>query len=342
MDTSLLLLNNHSPSSGSSTIQPLRTRGDCFEFIDGTRVTIKECTDFKLFHNHLIGRDIRPVLEQRANLGFNMKRVLGSCHNMFHLHPREFPQYLLKLDSFFKLNEEYNSFVEFTVFADAPFAIPGLVNQIPFWIDVGAIASENLNALLELVNENNVHWNTIETGAFHPFPGVLCSHGSNGSQSDPVRPWWDYEDFHTNDAHEWWRKGGHNAMEYSHGATDENGNVTIIPSHIPILTNEKTRPDKDGIIQHHEDDARASALLCAGSCYHSEQGKFSELFTGRDLEFAKAFIKGANSINLEAQEKNYVHRRDLEGIVNNQPTKFLRVYQKGNEGRMDHMVFIRF
>lgn len=336
----LILLNNHKNNSNSITpIKPLRVRDDCFEYIDGTRMTVKECTDFKLFHEYLLGHDIRPILSQRAELGFNMCRVLGSCHNMFKLYPKEMPQYLLKLDSFFSLYREFNLLIEFTVFADAPYSIPRINDQQNFWVDVGAVAQENDNVILELVNENDVHWNTIETSKFQPIKNVLCSHGSNGSGSHPVTQPWNYAGWHSNDLNEWWRKSGHNAMEYYKG-----DDISIPEFGVPVYCNEKTRPDKDGNINHHEDDARACALLTAGSCYHSEQGKFSQLFTGRDLEFATAFIRGAESINLEAQGKNYIHRRDLEGInpVTNQPTKYLRVYQKGNEERLDHMVYVRF
>lgn len=154
MDPSLILLNKSNYSSTSPLkVAKLRIRDDCFEYETGERFTVKECTDFRLFKRFLDGEDIRPVLEQRANLGFNMLRVLGTCHNMFRLYPKEYGLYFPKLDEFFNLCQKY-IFLEFTVFADAPYALPSLTDQQMLFGLVGEI-SRNYYNFLELVNEND-------------------------------------------------------------------------------------------------------------------------------------------------------------------------------------------
>lgn len=336
MNEQLLILNNY--ESSNNELVGLRQRGDCFELETGERFTVAECTDFRLFEKFIRDVDISSVVEQRQSLGFNTHRVFGSCHNMFRFYPYEISNYYLKLGQFIDYMARKGQRVEFTAFVDATKAIPH--SQVVHWNTIGEVLENKPNVMLELVNENNhpTGINRINTDAFSKLNNIICSRGSNGSQQDPVRPWWDYEVTHWNDAPEWQRKVGHNSMEYYHGAE------TIVASKKPIIANENTRPDKDNNIQHFEDGAAGATLLCAGACFHCDQGRDSVLFTGQNLEFARAWIKGVKSINLEARGKPYIHRRDLEEIdpITNKPTKFLRVYQKGFEERPDHMVFIRF
>lgn len=307
----------------------LRVRGSYFELANGTRWTAIEATDFRLFRRYLDGEDITPVLKQRAELGFNLLRVLGTCHNMFRLYPAEHPTYYDKLKPFAQLLADHGLYLEWTAFADAREAMPLLEHQLEHWAKVGAAFQGTTNVIVELVNENDhpTGINRIATDRFAPLPGLLTSHGSNGSQAEPVRPWWDYETFHTNDASEWWRKVGHNAMELS-GESDYPH-----PSGKPILANENTRPDRDSNLNHFEDAAAGAALLAAGSCFHSDQGRESVLFTGNNLTSAQRWVKGARSVPLAAQGEPYRRRDDLL------TPDLLRVYQRGSNDA--HIVRIR-
>lgn len=290
----------------------LVTRGSVFALENGERFTAIECSDFNLFGRYLSeGADaIRPVLEERSALGFNMLRVWSEYQGnatftaeIGRLVPSEWPDYGTRLDQFFTLCAAYGLYVELTVFTGT-----GIAGH---WETVGLVARQHTSVILELANEVGAH-PSINPANYQPIAGVLCSHGSNGSQATPVRPAWDYETFHTNDAFEWWRKGGHNGMELSAGAEG------IEASHKPVLANENTRPDRDGNITHHEDAAAACALLIAGSCFHARSGKNSTLF-GQDRPFAEAFVRGAMSVNLGYQDGRYV-RED--------PGADLRVYSK--------------
>ena len=153
---------------------------------------------------------------------------------------------------------------------------------------------------------------------------MVCSHGSNGSQAIPVRPAWDYEAAHFNDAFQWPRKVGHNAMGYTVGAE------ALPASGKPVIANENTRPDKDGNVNHFYDAAAGAALLCAGSCFHSASGKKSALFgQGPDRAFAEAWVAGAKSVPPACQDGAYKHRGDLEGP--NAGATGERIYQRGND-----------
>jgi len=312
----------HAPTPPPSQLQRLTVDGAFFRTNDGARFTAIECSDFNLFTTYLMLGPARTeeIINERAEIGFNMLRVWlaywdrntgQGIPGIGKLNPADFPGMYDQLAPFCELAARYGMYVEFTAFTGGP--IDG------HWEKIQAGLANVDTAILELCNENNAHPNdNIDPNHYHPFPGIICSHGSNGSESIPVRPWWNYETFHTNDAYEWWRKGGHNGMELSSG--DAEGHIT--PSHVPIIANENTRPDHDGNVNHHEDAAAACALLIAGSCFHSQSGKQSVNFDARDREFAEAHVRGAKSVNLDFQPGHYRHATELE------TPDLLRVYQR--------------
>jgi hypothetical protein len=297
--------------------------GSVFKLDTGGPFTAVQCSDFNLFGRYLIeGEDaVRQVLAERQAIGFNMLRVWSEYQgnatftaDIGRLVPGEHADYSAKLTAFLALASAYSFYVELTVFTGT--GIPG------HWARVGAVAQGATNVLLELANEVNAH-PSIDPRAYQKITGVICSHGSNGSQAVPVRPAWDYETAHFNDAFQWPRKVGHNSMEYSVGADQ------LPASGKPVIANENTRPDKDGNINHFYDAAAGAALLCAGSCFHSQSGKRSSLFDSRDREFAKAWVAGAKSVPLSAQGQPYKHRMDLERP--DAGTTGERIYQRGDD-----------
>lgn len=299
------------------TIPRLVPAGAVFRLDTGARFTAVECTDFNLLARYLVegAAAIRPVLEERQALGFNMLRVWAAFSGdaifeseIGRLVPFEHPEMYDKLPEFCSLCAAHGLYVELTAFTGSP--IPG------HWENLGRVLPAVTNVIVELVNENNAHPSAnIDPNAYQPLAGVICSHGSNASQAVPPRPPWDYETFHTNDAFEWWRKGGHNGMELSQG--DAEGQIP--PSRKPVIANENTRPDRDGNVDHHQDAAAAAALLIAGSCFHSASGKKSAPLSAFDRPFAAAFVRGARSVNLEFQEGRYLRE---------EPGSYLRVYSR--------------
>ncbi len=301
----------------TSKVVALTTEGGFFRGVGGELHTIVEATDFRLLARYLNGEDIVPVLQDRAGLGFNTVRVACMCRQMFSLDPT-LTGYWDGLVLFTRLLLAHGLRPEFVLFMDATWVMPDPANQIGFFQRV----SDSLRdlapyVLLELVNENDQRVNQIDAVRFPQPYGYLASHGSNGSQAVPVRPPWRYETFHTNDAPEWWRKVGHNAMELSEGGPGFSG------THVPVLANENTRaPDRFSSATQAFDAAAAAALLCAGSCFHSVSGKDSVIFTDPEKILAAAWVAGAQSIDLRFQDGAYRHAADLEGV------EFLRVYQR--------------
>jgi hypothetical protein len=139
------------------------------------------------------------------------------------------------------------------------------------------------------------------------WPGVLASHGSNVIDADPVTPVWDIAGFHPGPDP---RKVGHNAME----------RADIF--HIPIWSGETVRyPDVDNSEVHAFDAAASAALLCAGSCFHSVNGKLGQRWEGQELLCAQAWARGARSVPLEFQAGAYSR-------LDPNPPGIVRVYRR--------------
>jgi hypothetical protein len=322
------------PQPPSGPLQRLTIAGQYFALADGTRWTAIECSDFNLFGRYLNeGADaIRPVLAQRRDCGFNLLRVWTNYSGspefeatIGRLLPSEHPEMYTALPGFLALCASYGLYVELVAFTAAG-------DQTHWSRLAGALHGEH-TALVELVNENDAHTPNLDPADYAPIPGVLCAHGSNGSQQPPIRPWWNYETVHYNDAFEWQRKVGHNAMEWAEGGAMPDSAA----SHVPILSNENTRyPDRDSSLVHAYDAAAGAALLCAGSCYHSVHGKKSALWPD-DIErdCAMIWVNGAKSVPMEFQAGRYIRRDDLL------TPELLRVYERRLDDGHGHVVEIR-
>lgn len=303
----------------------LRARGQFLEQDDGTYWTAIECSDFNLYGRYLDGEDIRPVLRDRA--GFNLLRVWTlfdlETSGIGRLVLEEHPDLYARLPSFLQLCAVHGFYVELTAYTS--------ILDPNHWPRLCAAVAGCTNVLLELVNEYDQSANHgpdaegryLDAQAFAPAPGILCSHGSNGSEARPVEPFWDYATFHTNDANEWQRKVGHNAMEIWGG---------------PTIANENTRYcDRDANLQHANDAAAGAALLCAGSCFHSVSGKKSVVFTENESLAARLWVDGAMNLNLAYQDGQYGHRVDLEKLAG---LTVLRVYERRFNATSSETVFI--
>jgi hypothetical protein len=100
----------------------------------------------------------------------------------------------------------------------------------------------------------------------------------------------------------------------------------------PTLTNETSRYPDVGMwagasLERQQqlafDSAAGAALLCAGACFHSVQGKTSEVWDANTLAVAEAWVAGARSVSLDCQAGGYQRRDDLLTDA------LLRVYQRG-------------
>jgi len=307
-----------------SPLPALVVRGHVFVEATGTRCTLIEASSFQAAQKFMDGDNgLDAHFSQLEDLGFNTIRVFGMAQNLFDFHPLRYPSYYEQLPVFVDFAARYGLRVDFVVFPDCALLMPALADQQAHWAKVGAALLPMAHSVLvSLQNEADQTPNRMQTAAFQPLPGLLCSHGSNGSRQPPVRPWWSFEEYHTNNESQWWREP-HNAMEFEQGAEG------ITASHVPMHVSENKRPDNDSVVSHFRDAAQCAALLCAGFCFHSIPGRTSDYLGGHDLACARAVIDGMHSIPLGCQDGAYRHRADLEQP--NAGTTGERAYQRGTD-----------
>ena len=297
--------------------------GQHFVLDTGGRYSAIQNSDFNLLNRWQHGEDITPILRQRCDLGFNMLRVWTKfvIDNIGAFTDIDYA----RVGAFLDLCATFDLYVEFTAYTG--YITQGQSEDKTHFGKLCDAVRGCTNVLIELVNEEDIAVNSIDLAAYVKPEGVFASHGSNGSQAQPVTPYWDYCTFHANGAPEEQRKIGHNAMEIWSG---------------PTLTNETSRFPEVGMWAQHSDETDAdwhariqrlaydsavgAALLCAGCCFHSVQGKTSVLFDAAHVEAAMALVAGAKSVDLVCQDGPYIHRQDLEG------TTYLRVYERPVEG----------
>lgn len=269
----------------------------------GERFHLIQCSDFSLYKRYLDNEHIELILADRVKVGFNALRVwlLNTSVIPGGLIPSQYASFYDRLPHFLKACEAYGLYVELTAFTQTQTLMPSASDQLDHWGRIVNAVIDAPNVLLELVNEGDQHDNA--TSAAFPRPaGVLCSSGSNGADSAPPLPIWDYVLYHTNDLNEWQRKTGHNAWEWSEHHDR------------PGCANENTRfSDRDNSAAHAYDAAAGAALLCAGACFHSQQGKLSEPFSGDQLARAQDWVAGARSVPLEYQPGQYARHDELNG-----------------------------
>lgn len=290
-----------------------------------TRFTIIQTSDFNLFNRFVSDEDIRPVLAQRASLGFNALRVWCAYDLPLigRLNPSEHPEYFQRWPEFMDTIAQYGLYAEVTAFTGPYPFFPTQASMIQFWDDLCHALEPYTNLLdLEAVNEGD---NTPNLGVplnLLKQPPGLSSHGSSTQDAPPQQPHWSVAGYRAPSS-EWQRKTSHNAMEWA----DTWG--------IPVWTNEFPRTDLDPNPTHWYDAAAAGVLLCAGAGgFHSPSGKDSTLFEGSELACAQSFISGALSVPLAYQAGVYSR-------VDPNPPGVLRVYRRTLPDGSFHEVQVR-
>ena len=294
--------------------QPRLTTTGQFYYRDNQPFTIIQCSDFQLYERYLRGENISAVLSDRRDLGFNTLRVWLLNTSVCTIQPKDFPAFYSSLGPFLDLCDSYGLYVELTVFTQTETLMPSLAEQQAHY-DQTVQAVGARFCFIEGANEYDQHDNAFNENLnlWRPSGAIfdLCR-ASMGADSWACEPVIDSTRYHSNDTDEWQRRCAHNGMEMG----DAFGR--------PNVANENTRPDRDPNTQHHYDAAAGAALLSAGSCFHSESGKYSRVLTGIDQLCGQAWVAGAKSMDLSQRIYGYVHRTDLESA------DVLRAYQRGS------------
>ena len=324
----------YAPIRPYGAIGTLSIAGQFFT-LDGKPWTSIQCSELSLPKHYLAGKDVRPILDERAAIGFNDTRqwllnqsVVAGAGYPEGIHPNQRPDFYERMRDLWELCGSYGLAVEATAFTSCIPLMPNPADQHQHWLRTQDAARGLGHVRLELVNEYN--WGHGENApdrslwSLRPI-GIIASSGSSTADAPPSQPVWNYVLYHSNSLNEWQRKVGHNAFEWA--------DVYRVPG----CSNENTRyPDNEQSAEHAYDAAAGAALLCAGSCYHSQSGKFSSLFqSGSELDCAKAWVAGAKSVPLEFQRGSYRHRQELE------TPDIIRVYSRTLGDGREYLVHIR-
>ncbi len=299
---------------GTSPFPSLRVDGRYFSTATGEPWHAIEATDFNLVKLYMLDPGAaEAVIAQRAEIGFLLHRVWMLNHSVLvDMHPNVYPQMYDALAALIQLAGNYGMCLEVTAFTSTRGIMPNPSDQQAHWDRICGVCAGKRSVLLEAYNEGD-QYDNLPTITLSKPHDVISSRGSNGSDSIPPNhesPW-DYEIYHII-GNEWQRKTGHNAMEWA----DQSGK--------PCITNEAQRfDDNESSPDRAYDSAAGGALLCAGTCFHSQQGKQSQIFSGRTLECAQAFVNGARSVPLEYRTGAYAHDTARE-----QAGGFLRSYSR--------------
>ena len=287
----------------AGVLQRRVVQGKFFALADGTLWTMIQCSDFNLLWRYRM-QDITPILAQRRDVGFNTLRVFTVYDVAGIGRQGPSPELYGQIPSFLALCATYSLYVELVAFT-GPYT--GLFAdddaKVAHWEALQEAMDGSVHSL-ERVNEGDHPANRdIPFSRLHRPTGVLASAGSAMADHAPMLPVWNYSSYHSNDLYEWQRKCAHNPMA---DVADKYG--------CPAVAGENTRGDKDGYnLAHAFDAAAGGALLPAGSCCHTPHWKTSELWDGAELDWARAWVQGAQSVPLEFQRGAYKHRTDLEG-----------------------------
>ena len=318
------------PSGGGGLSAPQLVIDDkFFRLADGTRWTGIQSSEFSLPKRFMVGEDIRPLLDERCAIGFNMVRawllnqsVVGHVYPE-GIHPNQYADFYERVRAFVELLGTYGLAVELTAFTSCIPMMPDRNDQVRHWVTLQAAVRGLPNVLLELVNEHD--WGHGENAPHRDLwsmrpSGIIASSGSSTADAPPPTPVWDYVLHHTNGLNEWQRRVGHNTMEWA----DIHGK--------PGGANENMRyPDHDSSDQHAFDAAAGAALLCAFACYHSQAGKYSRPFDAIERRCAEAWVSGARSVDLEVQPGRYQRHDEM-----NVPGQIIRAYSRTlPDGRSD-------
>lgn len=301
------------------TLPRLVPVGQYFRLETGERFTVIGASDFNLLARYIAGEDIRPILQQRKDAGFNLLRVFtvydicpdgNGCQAIGRLAPTEV--LYSSIPPFMGLLARYGLYAELVAFTGPYGFMPTDDAKVRHWEALIATVPGVSNVVLEMVNEYDHPANAgLPLGRLRrPPPGIVASHGSATQDQTPLLPVWDYATYRPGSGPEWMRKVAHNGME---DVADKYG--------VPTVANETTRfPDNDSNPDHAFDAAAGAALLSAGATFHSVSGKASVLWQGVELAAAQAWAAGARSVPLACQGQPYSRPDD---------PAFLRVYRRG-------------
>src|SRR6185295_2966825 len=206
MTDAALWLMGAAAQAAPSTAPVLTIDGQFFRN-RGERWTGIESSDFSLPKRYMAGEDVRPILDERAAIGFNMLRlwllnqsVVGQVYPE-GIHPNQYPDFYDRVRSLAELLGTYGMVAEYTAFTSCIPLMPKVDDQVRHWTRLQDAVRGLGNVVLELVNEYD--WgkgeNSPDKSLYTMRPAdIIASSGSSTADAPPPEPVWDYCLYHSN------------------------------------------------------------------------------------------------------------------------------------------------
>ena len=249
---------------------------------DGTEMLINSATAFRLFSRFVNGEMAQAdaFCQSCIDNRINMVRVAAMQDTSLYLtdpalryriHPHDHPNFFQLLDEFVgSYLTSWGLYPDLICCTQTQTILPDRDQQVAYVQGVFDVMAKHYGNVSK-VNEQYVHDNTV-TDAVRLLPKpagakFLLSTGSKGAGDEtPIEPIADLIEYHTNDVHEWWRKGGHNSWEIS------------LRHNTATYTSEETRTDKDGALHHFEDAGKSEVAMSYATIIHTPEGKNADPF----------------------------------------------------------------
>lgn len=272
--------------------------GEMFK-VNGKLWQWRGSTDFMLFRDYLDGKDISPVLIERAEAGANLVRVLGMAHYIpVNAGQRAFKQsdyinYFDKLKDFVNYAATFGLRVEFTALADAQILMPEANAQAVFLSRVISALPET--AFLEICNEPFKNGCDVKTllGTFKDT--VIVASGDYTWEAPIIGK---YQTVHEDRGDEWPRKS----------RLDEWYDKVRVPVvwDEPIGADEINQPGRrSNSVSDFFDLCAGSALHGAGLTFHSTNGLLSLVWGSIQHQAAVACYDAMKMVPVEAPLWSY-------------------------------------
>lgn len=251
---------------------------------DGQPVFLKGATAFLLYKRFLDGEDIAPFLQQHADLGFTMIRVMGMFESLGGFNPKAYPDYYDRIGDFLDRCGSFGLYVYWVCCAatGAWMTPDEAVDHVRRSLD--QLRTRD-NALASPVNEQGQHNNSIPLERIRRewFGSLLHDMGSYGGDTPCSPPYGTHCVLHT-------------TRQYPGLVKDSNpiDNRNFVEG-FDVGIDEPYRAGEDGSgTNHDQPHIAAEAAGCAWMAlfwvFHSLQGQRCELLHGNTLACAERAI----------------------------------------------------
>jgi hypothetical protein len=252
---------------------------------DGMPVYGRMASEFLLYKKYLEGEaSIRPVLEQLADLGGNVIRVMGMFESLGGFNPKNYgDRYYDAIPGFCALCAEYGIYVYWVACAATGSMFTG-DEALRHTQRTAEQLVTTQNAIFSYVNEQGQHNNSVDRERFRREVNtgwMLYDTGSFGADLTCDPPYGTHACLHVRRVY---------PASIKDGCIVDNGNY--VADHLQVWLDEPDRygDDGNGSVEQAA-DAAGTAYTALGWCFHSMQGERGEVLTGNTLDCARAAFR---------------------------------------------------